>query len=152
MGVMSLRYLISLVVLIGIVLALPTSINKKPCPNNSRECIYRELLQRGLIKAAALPLSPSNGGHHVRLSPTLSNEEGRQFRTRGRRPNTKFRPDCWTQDSQGPPPIADYSATSEEASETAQETRNPRRKQEQQNPCTWEMDYPTDPSMAYDDY
>ena len=69
--VMSLRYLISLVVLIGIVLALPTSINKKPCPNNTRECIYRELLQRGLIKAAALPLSPSNGGHHVRLSPTL---------------------------------------------------------------------------------
>merc|ERR1711953_339797 len=152
MGVMSLRYLISLVVLIGIVLALPTSINKKPCPNNSRECIYRELLQRGLIRA-----NPALGakGHHVRLSPTLSNEEGRQFRTRGRRPNTKFRPDCWTEDdSLGPPPIADYSATSEEAeeeaSETAQETRNPRRKQEQ-NPCTWEMDYP-DPSMAYDDY
>ena len=87
----------------------------------------------------------------------LSNE-GRQFRGhggrgRGRgRPNTKFRPDCWTEDTQypPPPPLPITSETVSAASETAEETRNPRRKQEQ-NPCTWEMDYP-DPSMAYDDY
>ena len=58
--VMSLRYYISLVLLIGIVIALPTSIIQKPCPHGSTECIYRELLQRGLIKAVVAPprLSP----------------------------------------------------------------------------------------------
>ena len=48
-------------------------------------------------------------------------------------------------------PIA-TSETASAASETTEETRNPRRKRPQeQNPCTWEMDYP-DPSTAYDDY
>lgn len=54
------------------------------------------------------------------------NSQGRQLgRGRNRqRPNDKFRPDCWSEDEQLP----------------NQPGKTPR---QQQQPCLWEMDYPS---------
>ena len=68
-------------------------------------------------------------------------QEGRQIH-HSQRPNDKFKPDCWSQDSQPPPPIPDYDASEPEKRPPRKLSRGWIRTRDsgQYNPCIWESD------------
>ena len=66
----------------------------------------------------------------------------RNIRGRGQRPNSKYRPNCWTEDpNDQPPPMPMYPQEESAGNSNYQDSNNSkRRRRRRQVPCLWELE------------